>query len=140
MSHTIYFNFVINTSKQKVYEAISKPEHLENWWPLKCKGIPAIGEVYNFNFTDTYDWYAQVKDCDAPNRIHYKMTKSDKDWDPTSFGFEVMYVYFFWRHFKGAKHAFIRSSIIVTSSHDLDVITPHPPSRFIHCVTRLRQG
>jgi len=101
MSHTIYFNFIIKATKQKVYKAISEPEHLENWWPLKCTGIPAIGEVYNFNFTDTYDWYAQVIDCEGPNYIHYKMTKSDKDWDPTSFGFvleskdDATYVRFF---------------------------------------------
>ena len=52
MSHSIYFNFIINSDKESVYKTVSEPEHLENWWPLKCSGIPKEGEEYNFNFTD----------------------------------------------------------------------------------------
>jgi uncharacterized protein YndB with AHSA1/START domain len=72
-----------------VYKAISEPEHLEKWWPLKCFGIPQVGREYNFNFTDEYDWYAEVENCKIWEHIHYKMTKSDKDWDSTSFGFDL---------------------------------------------------
>jgi uncharacterized protein YndB with AHSA1/START domain len=89
MSHSIYFNFAINSDKKSVYKAISEPEHLVNWWPLKCTGIPKEGEEYNFNFTDKYDWYAEVKSCEANDHIHYKMTKSDADWNPTTFGFNL---------------------------------------------------
>jgi len=87
MSHSIYFNFVIKSDKFSVYRAVSDPQHLEKWWPLKCSGIPRVGEEYNFNFTDEYDWYAEVKSCKQWEHIHYKMTKSDVDWNPTTFGF-----------------------------------------------------
>lgn len=89
MSHTIYFNFIIKSDISSVYKAVSEPEHLVNWWPLKCSGIPKEGEEYNFNFTDEYDWYAEVKSCKEGDHIYYKMTKSDADWDPTTFGFKL---------------------------------------------------
>ena len=89
MSHSIYFNFMINSDRLSVYKAVSEPEHLVNWWPLKCSGVPKVGEEYNFNFTDQYDWYAEVKSVLEEEHIHYKMTKSDKDWNPTTFGFEL---------------------------------------------------
>lgn len=87
MSHSIYFNFIINASKQRVYNAVSEPGQLEKWWPLKCSGIPKEGEVYNFNFTDDYDWYAKVVSCKRDDHINYKLTKSDNNWDSTTFGF-----------------------------------------------------
>ena len=89
MSHSIYFSFIINSDKASVYDAVSHPDHLINWWPLKCSGIPKIGEVYNFNFTDEYDWYAKVTSCEQDDHIHFKMTKSDADWNPTTFGFKL---------------------------------------------------
>jgi uncharacterized protein YndB with AHSA1/START domain len=89
MSHSIYFNFIIKSDKFSVYKAVSEPKHLEKWWPLKCSGIPQIGQKYNFNFTDQYDWYAEVKSSKQWDHIHYKMTKSDADWNPTSFGFKL---------------------------------------------------
>ena len=89
MSHSIYFNLLIQCGKKKVFNAVSEPEHLINWWPLKCSGIPKVDEVYNFNFTDDYDWYAEVKSVNNGEHIHYKMTKSDADWNSTSFGFDL---------------------------------------------------
>ncbi|WP_339756771.1 SRPBCC domain-containing protein [uncultured Winogradskyella sp.] len=89
MSYSIYHDLVIKSDKLSVFKAISEPDHLEKWWPLKCSGIPQVGKEYNFNFTDTYDWYAKVQNCKTLEHIHYKMTKSDADWDSTSFGFDL---------------------------------------------------
>ena len=89
MSHSIFFNFIIDADKEHVFRAVSEPEEFEKWWPLKCSGIPREGEAYNFNFTDEYDWYAEVKSCEKNDHIYYKMTKSDADWNPTTFGFKL---------------------------------------------------
>lgn len=89
MGHSIYFNFIIRSDQFSVYKAVSDPEHLEKWWPLKCSGTPQTGQEYNFNFTDEYDWYAEVKSCKKDDHIHFKMTKSDDDWNPTTFGFQL---------------------------------------------------
>lgn len=86
---TIYQNLNIKASLEKVYDAISDPKRLVNWWPLKCTGKPEIGALYNLNFTGEYDWYGKVVACEPQKSFHIKMTESDVNWDSTTFGFEL---------------------------------------------------
>lgn len=88
-SFAIYHDLIINSSLAKVFEAITEPDHLVNWWPLKCAGNPEIGGEYNFYFTPEYDWLGQVIEYSHNRAFHIKMTKSDSDWDPTTFGFDI---------------------------------------------------
>ena len=85
----IYHDLVISASVSKVFEAVSHPEHLVNWWPLKCSGTPSVGETFNFNFGSGYNWFGEVTGYAANKAFHIKMTVSDPDWDPTSFGFDL---------------------------------------------------
>ena len=87
--HNIFFDFYIEASKKDVFDRFTLPEHLNNWWSLKSSGTPELGATYNLNFTDTYDWYCKVVVCEFNKSFHLKMTKSDKDWDPTTFGFDL---------------------------------------------------
>lgn len=87
----IYHNFYINSSIEKVFDAISQPQLLMNWWPLYCSGIPEIGQEYNFNFGPKYNWFANVIKLEKNKAIAFKMSKSDPDWDHTIFGFELKY-------------------------------------------------
>jgi len=89
MGNTIFHDFIIKSDRKKIFDAISEPKQLENWWPLICTGKPEVGTLFNFNFTDQYDWFARVVSCKLNDHIHYKMTKSDPDWDPTTFGFDL---------------------------------------------------
>lgn len=89
MSFNIYHNLLIKASIIEVFDAVSIPEHLNNWWTLKSNGKPEMGATYNLNFTDEYDWYCQVSVCKPFDSFHLKMTKSNKDWDPTTFGFDL---------------------------------------------------
>lgn len=85
----IYHDLTINAPIEKVFAAVSEPEHLVNWWPLKCTGKPEIGAEYNFYFTPEYDWYGKVNEIIPNQRFFVKMTKSDLDWDGTLLGFEM---------------------------------------------------
>ena len=87
--NSIHHDLQILAPISKVYEAVTEPSHLINWWPQECSGKPETGEVYNFVFTPEYNWYAKVIEASPPNKFHVKMTKSDSDWDPTSFGFNL---------------------------------------------------
>lgn len=89
MEHSIFHDLVIQAPIEKVFQGISNPEDLENWWPLRCKGIPKEGEEYNFFFTEEYDWFGKVITCEENKSFAIKMTKSDEDWNPTSFGFDL---------------------------------------------------
>ncbi len=86
MPNNIYFDFYIKASKEEVFDAFTLPQHLNNWWTLKSSGIPEKGSRYNLNFTDKYDWYAEVTQVDKNNSIYFSMTQSDDDWNPTTFG------------------------------------------------------
>ena len=88
----IYHDFVIDAPISKVFNAISDPEHLVNWWPLTCSGIPEIGTTYNFNFTSKYDWYGKVFKIETDKSFYIKMTKSNEVWNPTTFGFDIIKV------------------------------------------------
>ncbi len=85
----IYHDLIINTSPISVFEAVTKPDHLVNWWPLKCSGKPEIGAIYNFYFTPEYDWFGRVIECSSNKAFYIKMTQSDPDWDLTTIGFDM---------------------------------------------------
>ena len=89
MTHSIHHDLMIKAPLNKIFQAITEPAHLINWWPLKCKGIPEENEEYNFFFSAEYDWYGKVTNSVKNKSFYIKMTKSDTDWDPTSFGFDL---------------------------------------------------
>ena len=68
---------------------MSQPNHLNNWWTLKSLGKPELGAEYNLNFTDDHNWFCEVSKVIPNESFHLKMTKSDKDWNPTTFGFDI---------------------------------------------------
>ncbi|TBN04858.1 SRPBCC domain-containing protein [Hyunsoonleella flava] len=89
MKFNIYHSLLVEEKPSKVFNAISLPKHLDNWWTLKSSGEPKFGVEYNLNFTDKYDWYCKVSKIEPNKSIHFKMTKSDADWNPTTFGFDL---------------------------------------------------
>jgi len=89
MSHKIQHNLIIKASNTQVFDAFSLPEHLNNWWTLKSSGKPELNTEYNLNFTDEYNWYCKVSEVKPNVSFYLKMTKSSKDWEPTTFGIEL---------------------------------------------------
>lgn len=84
--HSITHDLVIDVPIAKIFEAITEPEHLINWWPLRCK---KTGDEYNFYFTPDYDWYGKAVKLVKNESFYIKMTESDEDWDFTTFGFDL---------------------------------------------------
>ena len=89
MANNIYHSFQIKASTKDVFNAITKPEHLNNWWTLKSSGKPELDSIYNLNFTDTYNWFGKVSKVKDNELFYLKMTTSDADWNPTTFGFQL---------------------------------------------------
>lgn len=88
-NNTIFHDFTINASSKKVFDAVSDPEHLVNWWPDKCSGKPEAGALYNFYFTPEYDWYGTVHQLEPAQLFTIKMTDASPDWVDTEFGFKL---------------------------------------------------
>lgn len=89
MSFNIYHNLLIKASLKEIFEAVSLPEYLDNWWTFKSSGVPELHSEYNLNFTQDYNWYCKVSEVKSNESFHLKMTKSDQDWNPTTLGFDL---------------------------------------------------
>ncbi len=87
--YAIKHDLTISAPISRIFANVTNPEHLENWWPLRCSGIPEVGSEYNFFFSEAYDWYGRVIKVEEDRSFHISMTRSDPDWDPTSFGFDL---------------------------------------------------
>ena len=87
MTNEIKHALIIKASSQKVFNAITNPVLLNNWWTLRCEGKPKIKEQYRFYFTPEYDWKGIVTRVIDNRMFEIKMTESNIDWNPTSFGF-----------------------------------------------------
>lgn len=84
---TIYHDFTINVPADKVFETVSTPYGLDNWWTKRCSGKQEIGSVFNLHFTDEYNWLAEISILKHNLQIEFSMIKAMEDWMPTSFGF-----------------------------------------------------
>lgn len=89
MSYNIYHNLLIKATPKQVFDAVSIPKHLDNWWTLKSSGKPELNSEYNLNFTDEYNWFCIVSKVKENEFFYLKMTQSDNDWNPTTFGFDL---------------------------------------------------
>lgn len=88
-SFDIYHELEIKVSIEKVFEAVSDPKGLINWWPLTCNGIPKLNQTYNFYFSDKFNWFGKVVGLNQNKTFYVSMTKSDSDWNGTTFGFDL---------------------------------------------------
>ena len=115
-TYSIYHDVFIKSDSKTLFNAITLPNHLNNWWPLKSFGKPELNSDYNFYFTPEYDWYGKVIKCEFCKSFHIKMTESDTDWNPTTFGFDLeelengIQLHFFHINWQECNHHFKRSS------------------------------
>lgn len=87
--YAIHHDLMVDALPQKLFEAVSDPKHLINWWPLECSGQMQSGGQYRFYFGPEYDWEGRVIQFETNESFHVKMTSADEDWTPTSFGFDL---------------------------------------------------
>jgi len=117
MSSNILHDVLINADISSVFEAMTEPKHLNNWWTNKCSGTAAKGAKYNLHFSPDFDWYAEVTDCTIDESFALTMIKSNQNWNFTTFGFEltahdndITRLSFFHRDWKSANHEFREAS------------------------------
>lgn len=85
----IYHDLIIKATAREVFNKITSPEHLVNWWPLRCSGRRESGATYNFYFSPEYNWYGKVVTCNPNAAFHIKMTKADAGWNNTTLAFDL---------------------------------------------------
>mgnify|MGYP003320615128 CR=1 FL=1 len=89
MLNSISHDVTIKSSSALVFDKIVNPEHLNNWWPLKSSGDGNLNDVYNFYFSEEYDWFSKLIKVEKNKEIQFLMTHCDEDWNDTILEFKL---------------------------------------------------
>ncbi len=79
----------INAPIGRVFDAVSTPAGLNEWWTLGCKGDVREGALYELDFGPDYAWQARVTHCASPKLFELEMTRSDEDWKGSRVNFQL---------------------------------------------------
>ena len=81
--------FPIAADPSRVYEGVSNPALLDEWWTLRSSGSPLAGAPYELDFGPGYRWRAVVTKAVPAVAFELEMTDADADWNGTRVGFEL---------------------------------------------------
>lgn len=83
----ITHELTINAPPERVFQAISTPEGLNQWWTKESSGTPVSGAEYKLFFGPEYDWRARATRCIPPSCFELQITQAHPDWQGTRVGF-----------------------------------------------------
>jgi uncharacterized protein YndB with AHSA1/START domain len=85
----IFHQFTIQSSPEKVFEAISRSKGLDSWWTKTSSENPESGGIYTLYFSPGYEWKACVSKFKTDNLFALQFTEADEDWTGTRVGFSL---------------------------------------------------
>jgi uncharacterized protein YndB with AHSA1/START domain len=81
--------FQINSSIEKVFQAISSARGISKWWSLDASGHSELGAILDLDFGPGYQWQGQVTSMVAPIEFELLLIKADSDWINSTVGFQL---------------------------------------------------
>jgi uncharacterized protein YndB with AHSA1/START domain len=72
-----------------VFNGISQPAGLDEWWTETCRGTPIVGSEYELGFGPGYQWKAEVTAFEPDREFELTITEAMDDWVGTKVGFIV---------------------------------------------------
>ena len=85
----IRHDFPIDADIDRVFETISTPAGLDEFWSLRSTGSPELGAIYELHFGEGYDWHATVTRYSPNEAIEFEISSADQDWNGTRIGFSL---------------------------------------------------
>jgi uncharacterized protein YndB with AHSA1/START domain len=85
----ILHDFPIAAPPRRVFEAVSSPAGLDQWWTKTSDGKARVGAEYELGFGPDFDWRARVSACTPDRQFELEMTRADSDWSGTRVRFEL---------------------------------------------------
>ena len=85
----IHHSLIIETPSQDIFDGVSTPNGIDNWWAVSSEGQPVQGSVYNLGFGELHPWRAIVTKSSPPHLLEMKFVQADPDWMSTIVGFEI---------------------------------------------------
>ena len=74
---------------ERVFEAISTPTGLDQWWTKTSAGEPRLCAEYDLVFGPGYGWRAKVTRCEASAELELELVEAHEDWLGTRVGFAL---------------------------------------------------
>jgi uncharacterized protein YndB with AHSA1/START domain len=85
----ILHEFTIKAPRERVFEAMSSPTGLDQWWTKSSAGEPREGSEYTLLFGPSFDWRARVSRSVPGSIFELQMTQADSDWMDSRVGCEL---------------------------------------------------
>ena len=82
-------DFPIRAPATRVFEAVSSPAGLDQWWTERASGVPQLGAEYELFFGPDYHWRARVTRSVANAEFELELTHADADWTGSRVGFTL---------------------------------------------------
>jgi uncharacterized protein YndB with AHSA1/START domain len=82
-------DFPIHVPPDRVFEGVSNPALLDQWWTLRSSGQPAVGAAYDLDFGPNYLWRAVVTQSVTGAAFELQITRAHADWMGTLVGFQL---------------------------------------------------
>ncbi|HSB55049.1 MAG TPA: SRPBCC domain-containing protein [Gemmatimonadales bacterium] len=87
MSADILHDFPIAVPPSRVFDAITTPAGLDQWWTARSFGAPVPGSEYQLWFGPEYDWRGVVSIARPNEAFELRLSKAMVDWLGTRVGF-----------------------------------------------------
>ena len=68
----IFQDFPIQSPPSRVFDAVSQPALLDEWWTVRSTGKPEAGAEYELDFGPDYLWRAVVTVCRPGSRANWR--------------------------------------------------------------------
>ena len=88
--YDILHDIDIAATPTDIFQMITHPQNLNQWWTVKSTGEPSLNETYNFYFSDDYNWFAKVIHIEENRSVIFEMTQADSDWAETVLSFDII--------------------------------------------------
>ena len=82
-------DFPIAAPPSRVFDAVSIPALLDEWWTIRSTGSPTLGATYELDFGPGYFWTAEVTRAEPGSAFELRLTSADAEWTGTTVGFEL---------------------------------------------------
>ncbi len=85
----IHHEFTIEAPPPRIFEGMTTPAGLDQWWTHYSSGKPDTDAPYALGFGPEYDWEARVTRCVPNEEFELELTEASDEWLGTRVGFRL---------------------------------------------------
>ena len=87
---SILHDLTIKAPASRVFDCMTTPGGLDQWWTHYSSGRPRVGAEYALGFGPEYNWEARVTRCVRNKEFELELVEAMNDWMGTRVGFSLV--------------------------------------------------